>query len=219
LTVHVQATGEIPDNYDLESVEQLQALGDPVRYSIIVNLAKPRTGAQLGRLLKLPRTKVHYHLKLLEQVGLIHLHSLGSTGGLAEKYYRSVARHLSFSKLLAHPNLLDGGEVSMATYQAAAGFLATMLNASGSRILSAPANVRIGEGFWLDFTTSGTEQQIAELRRKMIALRDEVVALGPIDSHRDPERQRRFTITLYLTPDFAAPAPAGKLPRRKQKPR
>lgn len=213
-----QPAAEIADHYDLESVQQLQALGDPVRYSIIVHLATPRTGAQLGRLLKLPRTKVHYHLKLLEQVGLIRLHSLGTTGGMAEKYYLSVARHLAFGKLLAHPNALDGGEVSMATYQAAAGFLATMLNASGNRILSAPTNVRVGEGFWLDFSTSGTEQQIAELRRKLIALRDEVVALGPMSGRSNPEQQRRFTITLYLTPDSATMAPVRTPTKRSTKP-
>jgi hypothetical protein len=136
---------------------------------------------------------------------------------MTEKYYLAVARHLAFGKLLGHPNALDGGEVSMATYQAAAGFLATMLNASGKRILSAPTNVRVGEGFWLDFTTSGTVQQIAGLRRKLIALRDEVLALGPMSAHSNPEQRHHFTITLYLTPDSAATAPGRKVTKRSQK--
>lgn len=193
---------EIADTYYLENVQQLQVLADPLRYNIVVLLGTPHTGAQLGRLLNLPRAKVHYHLKLLETARLIRLHSLGSVGGMTEKYYVAVARYLAFDRLLARPAARDGGKVSMATYKAAAEFLAAMLNSSRDRILNAPANVRGEEGFWLDFTTSGTDEQIAGLRRKLMALRDEVVALETARP-KPGERRRRFGVTLYLTPGKA----------------
>lgn len=191
---------EIAETYYLENVQQLQALADPLRYNIVVLLATPHTGAQLGRLLGLPRTKVHYHLKQLEKVRLIRLHSLGSVGGMTEKYYVAVARYIVFDRLLAGA-ARDAGRASMATYKAAAEFLAAMLNASRDRILKAPANVRGEQGFWLDFTAAGTEEQIAALRRRLMALRDEVVAMDAAAARGRPgERRRKFTVTLYLTP-------------------
>jgi DNA-binding transcriptional ArsR family regulator len=208
------AVVEKPDYYYLETVEQLQVLADPLRYRIVLLLGTPRTGAQLGRLLGLPRTQVHYHLKQLEAARLIRLHSTGVTAGMTEKYYVVVARILAFDRLISRPSALDGGSVSLATYKAVAEFLAAMLNVSRERILDAPTNLREEDGFWLDFTGIGTEAQVAGIRQKLMALRDEVLAMT---RNRPPpdemDGQVRFNLTAYLTPQNGAPARAIR-PRR-----
>jgi hypothetical protein len=144
---------------------------------------------------------VHYHLKQLEGARLIRLHSIGVTGGMTEKYYLVVARIISFDRLITRPAALDGGSISLATYKAAAEFLAAMLNVSRERILDAPTSLREEDGFWLDFTGAGTDVQVASIRQKLMALRQEVLAMT---RHSPPPGQVagqiRFNLTLYLTP-------------------
>ena len=191
----------VEDYYYLETIEQLQVLADPLRYRIAILLGEPRTGAQIGRLLGLPRPKVHYHLKLLEKAGLIKLHSLDSSLGITEKYYVLVGRFLSFERLMPDPEELDGSEMTAATYKAVADFLASMLSVSRERVLRAPTTLRRDEGFWLDFSSIGTEAQIANIRKKLVDLRGEILAMKREALAKDePGKLKRFGVTIYLTP-------------------
>jgi len=199
---------DVQDYYYLETIEQLQVLADPLRYRIAILLGEPRTGAQLGRLLGLPRPKVHYHLKLLERAGLIKLHSLDQSLGITEKYYVLVGRFLSFERLMPNPEDLTGSEVTVATYKAVADFLASMLSVSRERVLRAPTSLRRGEGFWLDFSSIGTQKQIANIRKKLVELREEILAMKREALASEGAGQLKpFGVTLYLTPssDRAGP--------------
>ena len=46
---------------------------DPIRARMLAELAEPHTATTLARRLGLPRQKVNYHVKALEQHGLVHL--------------------------------------------------------------------------------------------------------------------------------------------------
>jgi hypothetical protein len=49
------------ENYHLESVEQLRAIGKPIRWRMLVLLIEnPMTGSQLARALKIPRNSAPY---------------------------------------------------------------------------------------------------------------------------------------------------------------
>ncbi|SDR19747.1 Helix-turn-helix domain-containing protein [Rhizobiales bacterium GAS113] len=189
------------DYYYLETIEQLQVLADPLRYRIAILLGKPKTGAQIARQLEMPRAKVHYHLKVLESAKLIRLHSLDHSQGITEKYYVLAGRLLSFERLMPDPETLDGSTVTAATYKAVADFLASMLSVSRERILRAPADLRKDEGFWVDFTGLGTPREIARIRRKLIELRNDILAITRKGlEQEDPSNLTKFSATLYLTP-------------------
>ncbi len=191
----------VEDYYYLETIEQLQVLADPLRYRIAILLGEPRTGAQVARLLGLSRPKVHYHLKLLEGARLIKLHSLDQSLGITEKYYVLVGRFLSFERLMPNPEDLTGSEVTVATYRAVADFLASMLAVSRERILRTPTSLRRDVGFWLDFTSVGTEAQIASIRQKLVELRAEILAMKrEALAQDDGDKLKKFSVTLYLTP-------------------
>jgi DNA-binding transcriptional ArsR family regulator len=191
----------LEDYYYLETIEQLQVLADPLRYRIAILLGKPKTGAQIARQLEMPRAKVHYHLKVLESAGLIRLHSLDHSQGIIEKYYVLAGRVLSFERLMPDPETLDGSEVTAATYKAVADFLASMLIVSRERILRAPANLRQDEGFWLDFSGVGSPRDIARIRRKLLELRNDILAVTRKGlEQEDPSNLTKFSATLYLTP-------------------
>jgi hypothetical protein len=80
-----------------------------------------------------------------------------------------------------------------------------MLSASSERILRAPATLRKDEGFWLDFSGRGTPREIAGIRGKLGALKDEVLSVTRKALEQgDGSRLKRFSLTLYLTPDSEA---------------
>jgi DNA-binding transcriptional ArsR family regulator len=95
---------EIPEVYNLETVEQMRAIADDLRMRIVQALARqPMTVTQLGALLKEQPSKIHYHVRELERVGLVRLVETREKGGILEKYYRSVAMRLNVpGTLLSH---------------------------------------------------------------------------------------------------------------------
>jgi DNA-binding transcriptional ArsR family regulator len=87
---------EIPEIYNLETVEQMRAIADDLRRRIVVALShQPMTVTQLGSLLGQSPAKVHYHVRELERVGLVKRVETREKGGILEKYYRSVAKCLN----------------------------------------------------------------------------------------------------------------------------
>lgn len=87
--------------YEIENIEQLRAIADMLRVRIVDLLQKkPMTVTQLGEELGLAPAKVHYHVRELEKVGLLHLAETREKGGILEKYYQPIAREISVEKSL-----------------------------------------------------------------------------------------------------------------------
>ncbi|MCL4562749.1 MAG: winged helix-turn-helix domain-containing protein [Chloroflexi bacterium] len=81
------------DVYFFKSLEQVQATAEPTRWRILnLLVARPMTGSQLARVLGIPRPLAHYHLKVLDKVGLVAFQEERLRGGVVEKYYRARAR-------------------------------------------------------------------------------------------------------------------------------
>ena len=79
--------------YNLVTVEQVRVMADELRQRILEELRdQPRTVTQVGEILDLAPSKVHYHVRELERVRLVDLVETREKGGILEKYYRSVAR-------------------------------------------------------------------------------------------------------------------------------
>lgn len=92
----------------MQTLDQLRAFSHPLRYQALNLLAiKPMTGAQLARALKMPRQRLHYHIKILKEAGLILPVDEMENPGSVEIYYRSIAENFS-SPLLA--NILNQPE-------------------------------------------------------------------------------------------------------------
>lgn len=95
---------ELPEVYNLESIEQMRALADELRIRITDLLSQqPMTVTQLGEALGVAPGKVHYHVRELERVGLVKLVFTREKSGILEKYYTTVATKLHVpSSLLQH---------------------------------------------------------------------------------------------------------------------
>ena len=93
----------------LDSYEQLKAISDPLRIQILsYTIERAYTGKQLSELLGMSAPKVHYHLKELEQAGLLEVVDTEIKNGIVQKFYKSVAYDLFVSeRLLPHQQHLQ----------------------------------------------------------------------------------------------------------------
>lgn len=64
---------------------------DPVRSRILAELAEPRSATMLAALMGLPRQKINYHLRTLEQHGLVELVEERRKGNVTERLLRASA--------------------------------------------------------------------------------------------------------------------------------
>jgi DNA-binding transcriptional ArsR family regulator len=72
--------------------ESLQALCHPTRVEILEVLREPGSAATVAREIGQPRQRVNYHLKTLEEAGLVEPVGTRRNGNFVESLYRSVAR-------------------------------------------------------------------------------------------------------------------------------
>jgi len=80
---------------DVEVIEEPAAAVaalDPVRAAVLAILAEPGSATTVGRRLGLPRQKVNYHLRALEEHGLVVLVEERPRRGLTERVLRATAR-------------------------------------------------------------------------------------------------------------------------------
>jgi DNA-binding transcriptional ArsR family regulator len=88
---------ELDEIYVAESVEQMRVIADDLRQRIFEALVEqPMTVTQVGEQLGIAPARIHYHVRELERVGLVRLVDTREKGGILEKYYRAVARHIMF---------------------------------------------------------------------------------------------------------------------------
>src|SRR5204863_2707530 len=75
----------------IEDPAAAQVSLDPVRASLLAELAEPGSAAMLAARVGLPRQKVNYHLRALERHGLIELVEERRKGNMTERLLRATA--------------------------------------------------------------------------------------------------------------------------------
>jgi DNA-binding transcriptional ArsR family regulator len=191
----------IQDVYYLETIEQLQAISDPIRYRMVIMMTKPMTGAQLARALEMSRPRARYHLKLLEEVGIVKFVGEGMSHGITEKYFQVVGRMLSFAKLM--PNYQNGivaGDMNVEIFSAISQFLAAMLDVSRESILKSEAKESMSQGIWFDFASILQPKEIEYVKGKLSDLRQEIIEMTRKNRiTAEPISVMEFRTTLFLT--------------------
>jgi len=108
---------DIPELYNLETIEQMRAIADPLRLRIVDALSQRAfTATGLGERLGLPANKAHYHVRELEKVGLVRIVETREKSGILEKYYRAVAQTLDIPQSLLRTAPLDESVATMDSY-------------------------------------------------------------------------------------------------------
>lgn len=77
----------------LNTLEEINIVSDPVRLKILMTLgATPKTAQDLSDALGVSRSKIHYHLKILEQNGIVEVVDTELINGITQKYFLPVAK-------------------------------------------------------------------------------------------------------------------------------
>lgn len=77
----------------LNTLEEINIVSDPIRLKILMTLgATPKTAQDLSDALGVSRSKIHYHLKILEQNGIIEVVDTELINGITQKYFLPVAK-------------------------------------------------------------------------------------------------------------------------------
>ncbi|WP_187432269.1 hypothetical protein ROLI_014480 [Roseobacter fucihabitans] len=174
----IHENADIPDVYYIQSVDQLKALAEPMRYRMCLLLQRPTSCAALARSLGITRPKAHYHLKKLESVELVRPTSEALVNGIVEKYYIIVGRMLDFSHLLPNVDSDLPDNVSVDMVSAISDYLASMLVVSRENALDASENHARGKGYFFDFDSVLTPVQFEQIKTTLMDLKDEVLRLS-----------------------------------------
>jgi DNA-binding transcriptional ArsR family regulator len=87
---------DLPAEQKIRSLAALRVVTDDQRHRMLSALiAEPLGAREIARQLRLLRTQVYYHLKLLEQHGFIRPAGERISGRMVERLYRATARHYS----------------------------------------------------------------------------------------------------------------------------
>ena len=174
---------------------------DPLRLTLLAKLAQPDSAAGLARRLGVPRQKVNYHLRLLEDQGLVELVEERRKRNCTERVVKATAR-----SLLISPSALGelGADPGRIEDRASSAYLA----ATAARTIREVAELRDGAdraGMKLAtltleseirFATPGAQQQFAEeLTREFARL-----AAKYHDEHAAEGRRFRCLGTVYPAP-------------------
>ena len=83
----------IKDIQYITDIEKLKVISDPLRISILTTLGSGKKNSrQLAKLLKINRTKIHYHLNILEENNFIEVVDTDTINGIIQKYYLPTAQ-------------------------------------------------------------------------------------------------------------------------------
>lgn len=82
---------EIAETLLLTSLEQFEALENPIRVRVLMEATEPVGVTELADRLGVPKTRLYYHVNLLAEHGLIEPVGERKSGARLEKLYRSAA--------------------------------------------------------------------------------------------------------------------------------
>ncbi|HMO55990.1 MAG TPA: helix-turn-helix domain-containing protein [Roseiflexaceae bacterium] len=96
----------------IDSIDALRVIADPLRMAILEQLASgPQSAKQLVAALKIPKTKIYYHMNLLEEHGLVWVVGTRVVSGIIEKWYG--VRALTYRVDRALFDLFSGDEQAL----------------------------------------------------------------------------------------------------------
>lgn len=168
---------DAPDTLVVAEPEQLRALADGVRTSIIASLRERASSTQqLAEELGIPKGTVGHHLKVLERAGLVHVVRTRQVRAVTEKFYGRTARLFLFQTE-------DPGD--------ARAIGAAMLRQAASEIDRAPDGTGFGHT-----KVSLTKKDMLRLERRLRRLMDDFRAAEAPDGE-----PYALVTAMYRRPD------------------
>ncbi|MEV8379097.1 ArsR family transcriptional regulator [Kribbella sp. NPDC056861] len=117
---------DLEDTIELTTAEQVKALSDPLRTSILQLLhERAATVTELAAAVKRPKSTVAHHVKVLADAGLLRVVRTRRVRAIEERYYGRAARMFFYG--LGKTGVLDFNDFEVAAKESAAAFDAGQL--------------------------------------------------------------------------------------------
>ncbi|WDL96733.1 ArsR/SmtB family transcription factor [Alicyclobacillus sp. ALC3] len=184
----------------IDTPEQLKALSDPLRIRILTRIiVREATGKQLADEFQMSASKVHYHLRELENHGLAEIVRTEEKNGIIQKFYRAVAVDYVVSE-----SLLPSGQWDSSMMQEV---MANQLRIALARVYetdeqffqvspSEGGEVRpLIHGIW---EVRASRQPLLEWKKKFRALMDELSDLEKTSTKVSPDDQSTDANELFF---------------------
>jgi len=194
-----EITEEIDSHFELEKVEQLQAISDPIRYRMILLLRnKAMTGAQLARALNLSRSRAHYYLKTLVDSDLVRYRGEKIDNGMIGKYYRARASYFSYDNLASQSREVPPSDpLAVQIFKAISDFAVTVLETSRNNI---HVSEEMARGYHFNFETNLTEAQYDAILGEIRSIVDHLIAIKRQNQLSKDKANLHFRTTIFFTP-------------------
>jgi DNA-binding transcriptional ArsR family regulator len=181
---------QIPLVARVSSLDALRVVSDSQRHRILTLLIRePLTAAEIAKRLKIARTRVYYHLDLLEEHGFIQVVGERQVAAMTERTFRACAQRFR----------VDRGMLAAATSASAVNDAqASVLEHAADDLRARQTPQPDGEADDVLVTRSFlrlTADRAAELRAQLLALVDRFSADGENDG-----QQYEFAIALFSNP-------------------
>jgi DNA-binding transcriptional ArsR family regulator len=81
------------EEFVIDTIETLRVIADPLRMAILEQIVgAPGSAKQIAAALEIPKTKIYYHMNMLEEHGLVRVIGTRIVSGIIEKWYAARAR-------------------------------------------------------------------------------------------------------------------------------
>jgi DNA-binding transcriptional ArsR family regulator len=167
---------EQPGVREIDSVEALRALADPVRIAILSALEtnvpdgelRVMSVKELAQDLGEPQTKLYRHVKQLEAAGLIEVAATRMVSGILEQRYRACQRDLRLSATLFQRHADETEAAVRSTFDA---FLNGLFD--WARKLDQPPD-RLGEPVMLVSDERVSPEAAERIRARLVEIKQEI---------------------------------------------
>jgi DNA-binding transcriptional ArsR family regulator len=184
----------------LSDLDQVRALGDPLRVRMLGAFAEERTTRQVAEVLHEKPTRLYHHLKSLLAAGLIRKTRTRRNRGTLETYYRAVACSIRADPSLfsppGRPEASDsiGKAIDGMLEQTATELRALIASGSGARGLEEKGLVSFLE---VHAPEGDMKKLRGDIERLVKGLQDDRPARARGGKPAGPDRRYRLTITLF----------------------
>jgi DNA-binding transcriptional ArsR family regulator len=191
-----------PTLYELDDIEQIQAITAPVRYRMLVLLAeKAMTAAQLARALHITRQRAYYHLKVLEKNRLARFVGEQRVGEMFERYYRTYGFIHSYRALVDRFYTTRTQPEINRLLKAINNFALTIINEAHDNMLQQDFMEHFQLSYQFDSPLLLTREQAEALRGEIIELCRRFLEIDHQNRIKEePEHYIRVRNSIFLSP-------------------
>ena len=179
--------------------DALLALAHPIRVRALEALREPASAAEVARRIRQPRQKVNYHLKQLEQAGLVERSGERRTGNFVETLYRSAASSFVVSPEVtwADPRRAQALQAQLSLGELV--WLGERLQADAVALLDRAAF----EGATIASASVGTEVRFAAEADRAAFLSEYLSAVGRLIDRFAAREGEAYRLVVAAYPDLA----------------